>query len=162
MLICDKSGNLFNLSNIITHFLQIKTKPVSFSRTKIPQLKLTIFYVSSSTVGKLRKKHLVRQSLECLRSSVGSEPGLLMIVCRPNPLGLLQIYQDTFKSFVLRPPKYYYLFIYFLFVPGITGYHRVSPGITGYHTTRWQVPLASERRGRGGQPAVATPPGPRQ
>src|SRR4028119_498453 len=43
-----------------------------------------------------------------------------------------------------------YLFIYFIFFTFCTG----------YHTTR-RVPLASECRGRGGRPAVATPPGPR-
>src|SRR4028119_1169507 len=43
-----------------------------------------------------------------------------------------------------------YLFIYFIFFTFCTG----------YHTTR-RVPLASEWRGRGGRPAVATPPGPR-
>jgi hypothetical protein len=24
-----------------------------------------------------------------------AEPGLVMIICRPNPLGLLQVYQDN-------------------------------------------------------------------
>jgi hypothetical protein len=50
--------------------------------------------------------------------------------------------------------------------PGITGYHRVSPGITGYHRVSLNPvilcgPAALLKRGRGGVPRLAAPPGPR-
>ena len=36
-----------------------------------------------------------RESEVSIHSSSEAEPGLVMIVARPNPLGLLQFYQDN-------------------------------------------------------------------